>query len=86
MVCLPDLRPPVRIAASPGKQHPLIMKAYVVHNGKFIVGSNLLKGSEKIVCCSHQQCAVLHRVLLISSQRGLRVFLGDAVKSLNERL
>ncbi len=80
-----DLRWSVCVSAATGQQHALVVEADVVYERELIVGDCLLKCPEEVIRGSHQQGAVLYRVLLIPPEGRNRIFLSDAVETLYER-
>mgnify|MGYP006924226556 CR=1 FL=1 len=75
-----DSRLSVGVAAPAGQKHPLVMKSDVMHQCELIIGNRLLKRPEEIIRRRHQKRAVLHRILLISPKRRVRIFLRNTVK------
>ena len=86
MRSLVDLRLSVGITAAASQQHPPVVEADVVDDGKPVIGYRLLKGPEEVVRRRHQQGAVLHGILLVASQRRVGIFLRDAVEPFDKRL
>ena len=82
---LSDLGFSICIAASTGKEHPLVMEADIIDKRKLIIRNSLLKCPEEIIGC-HQERTVFDGIFLIASERRVSIFFRNTVKPLNKCL
>lgn len=66
------------------QKHSFVMKSDIVDNCKFVIRNRLFVCPEQVVCRSHKKRRIFHRVFFVSTQWGIGIFLGDAVKSLDK--
>ena len=86
VICFGDLRFPIRISASSGKQHPFITETNIIDYCKFVIWYCLFICPEKIICWCHKQSGIFYRIPFISPKRRIRIFLSNTIKSLDECL
>ena len=84
MVCFVNLWFPVCVPATARKQHTLVMEAYVIDNGKLIIGRCLFKRPKEIISGGHKERTVFDGVFLIASQWRVIIFLRNTVKSFDK--